>query len=157
VIKTGSWCVIVVPLTEEVATTEMLATPDGVVGTGGVDELLPPPPQDARPSVALIITIAKIACRFREPGSAKAILTTLRLASPASSPLPGELGFGAGSISDSVPAVWKTSVEATADVPGVTFGGLKAQVEFAGRLAHDSVTWELNPPKPVTVMLIVAD
>ena len=146
-----------VPLVEEVATTAMLVTPDGVVGTGGVDELLRPPPQEAKTTNAAPIRISKSAWPFCEATPTNAIPIKLKLANATSNPPLLEFGLVTGKNSDAIPAVCRTSVELTADVPAVRVGGVKVQLDLAGRSAQESVTCELNPLKPATEMEMVAD
>jgi hypothetical protein len=148
--------VIVVPLTEEVATTEMFVSPDGVVGIG-VDGLLPPPPHDTKLTITEVMRIASVAWRFRGPMPTNAIPTTLKLANATNNPAARVFGRAAGNNSEAIPAVWKTSVEVATDVPAVTFEGVKAHVELTGKLPHDRLTGELNPPNPAIEMVIMAD
>ena len=151
-------------LVEEVATTAMLVTPDGVVGTadglvgtGGADELSRPPPQEAKIANTAPIRISKSAWCLCEATPPNAIPIKLKLANATSNPPLLECGLVTGRNSDAIPAVCRTSVELTTDVPAVRVGGVKVQFEAAGRLAHESLTCELNPLKPATEMVIVVD
>ena len=50
-----------------------------------------------------------------------------------------------------------TKVELTGELPAVTFAGENVQVELPGRLPHERVTREPNPPVPAIERVIVAD
>jgi hypothetical protein len=113
-IDTDTWCVIVAPFTEEVATTATLAIPAGVLGASGVARgvargvegpLLLPPPHALKRSISAIASITSMASRFRNLIPSKAILTAPNPANDKSNPAAREFVRIVGTNSAAVPAV----------------------------------------------------
>ena len=117
-IDTDTWCVIVAPFTEEVATTATLAIPGGVLRASGVARgaasgvasgvegpLLLPPPHALKRSISAIASITSMASRFRNLIPSKAILTAPNPANDKSNPAAREFVRIVGTNSAAVPAV----------------------------------------------------